>query len=171
MISKPLVRLAQTMHISCIDTNTVSKRKEVRLHMTHVTFGVPSGATKMIYEPMVCSMQTVHLSCTKISTICKRSKLSIEHHHLVAPSSASKMIYEPMVRLAQTMHQSCTNTNTVSKRKEARFHMTQVTYGFHRVCPKWFLSLWYVRHKPCNYLASRLAWSLNGESFHLRLVT
>jgi hypothetical protein len=23
--------------------------------------------------------------------------------------------------------------------------------------PKWFLSLWYVRHKPCTYLMSRLA--------------
>jgi hypothetical protein len=28
--------------------------------------------------------------------------------------------------------------------------------------PKWFQRLWYVRHKPCTYLASRLALSLNG---------
>ena len=81
-ISEPMVRLAQTMHLSCTDTNTVSKRKEVRLHMTHVTFGVPSGATKMIYEPMVCSTQTVQLSCVKISTISKRSELSLEPRHL-----------------------------------------------------------------------------------------
>jgi len=33
-----MVRLAQTMHLSCTDTNTVSKWKEVRLHMTHVTY-------------------------------------------------------------------------------------------------------------------------------------
>ena len=37
MISEPMVRLAQTMHLSCTDTNTVSKQKEVRFHMTHVT--------------------------------------------------------------------------------------------------------------------------------------
>ena len=96
----------------------------------------PIGASKMIFEPMVCSAQTVHLSCVNISTISKRSDLSLEPHHLVAPSSVSKMISERMVRLAQTMHQSCTDTNTISKRKEARFHMTQVTYEFHRVCAK-----------------------------------
>ena len=37
MISKPMVCLAQTMHLSCTDTNTISKEKEVRFHMTHVT--------------------------------------------------------------------------------------------------------------------------------------
>jgi hypothetical protein len=30
------------------------------------------------------------------------------------------------------------------------------------VCQKWFLSLWYIRRKPCTYLASRLALSPNG---------
>jgi len=37
MISKPMVRLALTMHLSCTDTNNVSKEKEVRFHITHVT--------------------------------------------------------------------------------------------------------------------------------------
>jgi hypothetical protein len=37
MIFEPMVSLAQTMLLSCIDTNTVSKQKEVRFHMTHVT--------------------------------------------------------------------------------------------------------------------------------------
>jgi hypothetical protein len=36
-ISKPMVRLTQTMHLSCTDTNTVPKRKEERFYMTHVT--------------------------------------------------------------------------------------------------------------------------------------
>jgi hypothetical protein len=36
-ISKPTVRLAQTVHLSYTDTNTVSKRTEMRFHMTHVT--------------------------------------------------------------------------------------------------------------------------------------
>ena len=82
--------------------------------------------------------------------------------HLGVPSRASKMIYEPMVRPAQTMHLSCTDTNPASKRKEVRFHMTHVTYEFHRVHPKRLPSLWYVRRKPCTYLASRLALSPNG---------
>jgi hypothetical protein len=36
-IFEPMVRLAQTVHLSCTDTNTVSKQIETRFHMTHVT--------------------------------------------------------------------------------------------------------------------------------------
>ena len=70
----------------------------------------------------------------------------------------SKTISEPMVCLAQTMHLSCTDTNTVSNWTEMRFHMTHVTYEFHQVRPKGFLSLRYFganrapilhRHKRC----------------------
>jgi hypothetical protein len=80
----------------------------------------------------------------------------------VVPSGASKKICKPMVCLAQTMHLSFTDTNTISKRKEERFHMTHVTSEFHRVRPKWNLSLWYDRCKPCTYVASRLALSPKG---------
>jgi hypothetical protein len=37
MISDPMRCLAQIVHLSCIDTNTVSRRTEMRLHITHVT--------------------------------------------------------------------------------------------------------------------------------------
>jgi hypothetical protein len=37
MIFKPMVRLAQIMHLDCTDNNTISKWKVVRFHMTHVT--------------------------------------------------------------------------------------------------------------------------------------
>jgi hypothetical protein len=63
---------------------------------------------------------------------------------------------------APILHLSCTGTNTVSKWTKMRFHMTHVTLEFHWMRPKWFLRLWYVRHKPCTYLASRLALSPNG---------
>jgi hypothetical protein len=105
----------------------------------------------MILEPMVCSAQTVHYLQTD------KNELPLERHHLGEPSGASKTIYEPMVHLAQTVHLSCTDTNTISKRTETRFHTTHVT----RVRPEWFRSLWYIQHKPCNDLASRLALSLN----------
>jgi hypothetical protein len=35
-IPEPMVRLAQTMHLSCSNTNTVSKWTETRFDMTHV---------------------------------------------------------------------------------------------------------------------------------------
>jgi hypothetical protein len=72
------------------------------------------------------------------------------------------MISEQLVRLGQAVHLSCTDSNTVSKEKEVRFHKTHVTYEFHWVRPKWFLSLWYIRRKPCTYLPSRLALSSKG---------
>jgi hypothetical protein len=37
MISEPMVRVAQTMHLSCTDTNTVSKRTEAIFYKTHIT--------------------------------------------------------------------------------------------------------------------------------------
>ena len=37
MISESMVCLAQIVHLSCTDTNTISKEKEVRFQTTHVT--------------------------------------------------------------------------------------------------------------------------------------
>ena len=69
-IYEPMVRLAQTMHLSCTGTNTVSKQKtEVPFDPRHL--GVPSGASKMISESMVRLAETVHQSCTNTNTISK----------------------------------------------------------------------------------------------------
>jgi hypothetical protein len=123
---------------------------------------VPSVVSKMISEPMVRWTQIMHLSSIRISMISKRIELSLEAHHFGVPLGASKTISEPIVRLAQTVHLSCIDTNIESKWKEVRFHMTHVTYEFHRVRPKRFLNLWYVRREPCTYLASRFALSPKG---------
>ena len=37
MISDPMVHLVQTVHLSCTDANTVSKRTKTRFHTTHAT--------------------------------------------------------------------------------------------------------------------------------------
>jgi hypothetical protein len=37
MIFEPKVRLVQSVHLSCTNSNTVSKWTELRFHMTHVT--------------------------------------------------------------------------------------------------------------------------------------
>jgi hypothetical protein len=39
MISEPVVHLAQIVHLSCTNANTVSKWTEMRYHMTHVSIG------------------------------------------------------------------------------------------------------------------------------------
>jgi hypothetical protein len=104
----------------------------------------------------------MHLSCIKINTISKRTEMRF-HLCLVTSvhSGASKTVIDPMVRLAQTMQLSYTDNNTVSKWTETRFTMTHVSQEFHSVHPKWYLSLWYIRHKLCIYFELRLALSLN----------
>jgi hypothetical protein len=89
-------------------------------------------------------------------------KHALELHHLGVQSGASKVISEPTVCLAQTVHLSWFDKNTISEWTKTRFHMTHITLEFHRVRPKRYLRLGFVQHKPCNYLASRLALSSNG---------
>jgi hypothetical protein len=67
-----------------------------------------------------------------------KNKILDDPCHLWVPTGASKMISDPMVYLVQTMHLSGA-----------------------RVRPKQFLSLWYVRRKPCSYLAPTLTTSPN----------
>jgi hypothetical protein len=111
-----------------------------------------------------------YMQCKPCTCLVSRLALSpnglnrgpLDPRHLGVPSGASKMIYEPLVHLTQTEHLSSTDSNPVSKQIETRFHMTHLTYDFHREPLILFLSLWYVRHKPCTNLASRVALSPNG---------
>jgi hypothetical protein len=48
-IFKPLVRSAQTMHLSCVEINSISKQTETSFHFTHLR--VPSGAPKQFPCP------------------------------------------------------------------------------------------------------------------------
>jgi hypothetical protein len=123
MISKPMVHLVQTMHLSCTDTNTVSKQKEERFHKTHVTSEFHRVRPKWFSSLWYIRRK----ACTSLANISKWTELLLKPRHLGVPSGVSKMISELVVCLAQTMHLSCTDTNTVSKQKEVRFHMTHIT--------------------------------------------
>jgi len=70
-IYEPMVRLAQTMHLSCTGTNTVSKQKSREIPYDPRHLGLPLGASKMISESMVRLAETVHQSCTDTNTISK----------------------------------------------------------------------------------------------------
>jgi hypothetical protein len=60
------------------------------------------------------------------------------------------------------LHQSCVKSSTISKWTEPSFHLSHVTTESHRVRPKRFLCLWYVRCEPCTCLALTLTPSPNG---------
>jgi hypothetical protein len=66
-----------------------------------------------------------------------------------------------MVRSAQTVHLCRVKISTISQRTKSSFDLSLVTSEYHWVCPKRFLSLWYVWRKPCTYLAPTLALSPN----------
>jgi hypothetical protein len=87
------------------------------------------------------------------------AKLPLEPRHLGVPAGASKMICNPMVRLAQTVQRF--KISTISKRNETSIHLSLVPKEYHWVRPKWFLSLCYIWHKPCTYLALTLILSPN----------
>ena len=66
-----------------------------------------------------------------------------------------------MVRSMQFVHLSCIKISTISKQRKLIFHLSPFTYDYHRVHPKWFLSLWCNRCKLCTYLAPKLTLSPN----------
>jgi hypothetical protein len=74
MITEPMLRLAQTVHLF-FSTQTLSPNRPKRDSHDPRHLGFPYGASEMISEPMVHSTQIVHPSCVKISTISKRTKL------------------------------------------------------------------------------------------------
>jgi hypothetical protein len=117
--------LAQTVHLYCTDTNTVSKWTKMRFHMTHslrrsigcVQDDFRSDGT---FDTNRAPFLHREYHCLQTDS----NKLPLEPRHLGVSSGASKTIPEPMVRLAQTVHLYCTDTDTVSKRTETRFHIT-----------------------------------------------
>ena len=135
MISEPMVRSTQTVHLSCIQISTICKWTELSLEPRHL--GVPSIASKMISEPIVRLAQTVHLSCTDTNMSPRGKQVRFHMTHVTKEfHRVSKMNFEPMVRSTQTMHLSCIKISTISERTETRFHLCPVTKWYHQVRPK-----------------------------------
>ena len=124
MISKPMVCLAQTVHQTCTDTNTISKWTETRFHMTHAPRSSIGCIQKdfRAYGTFDANRATI-LHRHWLPT--DRNEIPHDPHHLGVPSGASKMISEPMVCSAPTVQLSCTNTG--SQLTKTRFHLTHVT--------------------------------------------
>jgi hypothetical protein len=65
IISEPMVRSMQTVHLSHVKISTIYKQSELSLVRRHLR--VPSGASKIISKSMVCLAQTVHLLAQTIT--------------------------------------------------------------------------------------------------------
>jgi hypothetical protein len=158
-----MVHSAQTVHLTCVKTSTFSKQTEwasTGASSTRSTIGcVQNDLWAYVTFGANCA-PILHRHQHYLQT--DRSEIPQDPRHLEVPSGASKMISEPVVRSAQTVHLSCVKISTISKWTKTRIHLSLVTNEYHRVRPKWFLSLWYVWHKSCTYLALTLTLSPNG---------
>jgi hypothetical protein len=74
MISEAMLDLAQTMQLSCTETNTVSKRSKTSFYLGRDTQEYLLMHPKQFSEPMVCIAQTRHLSCTETNTISETTE-------------------------------------------------------------------------------------------------
>jgi hypothetical protein len=130
--------------------------------------GVPSHVSKMIFGPMVRLTQTVHLSCTDTNTVSKWTETRFHRTHITEELYRVRphRFFEPMVLSPETMHISCVKISTISKQNETSFQLGLVISEYLWMRPKWFLSLWYIWHKSCTYLAPTLTPFPNGPKWH-----
>ena len=82
MIFMPEVHSAQTVHLSCAKTNTISKQTKTSFHLTYITLEYHSVVPKAISMPEVHSTQTVHLSYDETNTISKWTKTSFHSTYI-----------------------------------------------------------------------------------------
>jgi hypothetical protein len=123
--------------------------------------GVPSASSKTISKPRVRLAQIVpHLAPTLTPSP------NGPKQDLLWPTSIRSSI-----RCVQndfwahaTFSANCApyvNFSAISKWSETSFPLSLVTYEYHRVRPKQFMSLWYIWRKICAYLSLTLTPSLN----------
>jgi hypothetical protein len=151
MIFEPTICLVQTMHLTFTSTNTIFKRTKPTFHMTHVTMEFHRVRPKWFLR----LWYVWHKQCTYLASILALSPNELNEASTWASSPRSTIgcvqnDFWAYGMLAQTVQLSCTDTNNISKWTKTRLHMTHVTLEFHRVHPKWFLSLWYIHRKQCS---------------------
>jgi len=135
---------------------------------------VPLRASKTISEPMVRSVQTVQVSCIKITISPNGPKRTSTWP--MSPRSIIGFIQTNFCAYGTFSANHAPilcQDYTIFKWAKTCYHLIFVTLEYHRVHPKWFMCLWYVRWKPCTYLASRLHYlqidrnKLPFETHHL----
>jgi hypothetical protein len=151
-----MVCSVQTVHLSCVKISTISKWIEVSFRLSLITLEY-----HWVHLNWFMSLWYVRRKlCTDLAIRLALSPNGPKWASTWASSSSNfigciQNNFLAYGTFVEPVHLSCTYTNTVSKQTEIRFE-------FHPVRPKQFLSLWYVWHKPCNYLAPTLTLSPNG---------
>jgi hypothetical protein len=128
MISEPMVRLAQTMHPSCVEINTTFKQIETIFHLIYATKGYhlvcPKRFKNLWY---IWCKPCTYLASRLILIQTDRNELPLDQCHLEVPSGVPRKIFMSVVHSAQTVHQYFVKVNTISKGSKTSFHLTNVT--------------------------------------------
>jgi hypothetical protein len=169
-----MVRSVQTVHLSCADTNIISKWTKMRFHTTLITYEFCQVRLKLF-------MSLGYVQCKPCTYLASRlalfpngpNKAPLDPPHLGVPSGASKTVYEPMVRLTQTEHLSCTDTNTIPKTNRNEIphdprHLG-VPLGASNTISKSMVRSMETMHQ--SYIKSSTISKCIELSFHLSLIT
>jgi hypothetical protein len=127
-ISEPIVRLAQTVHLSYVKISTISKRTQTSFHLSLVTKEYHLVRPKwFLSQRYIWCKPCSYIAPALTLSPNEPKRVSTWPTHLGLPSAAFKIIFEPMVHLAQTAHLSYVKTSTISKRTQTSFHLSLVT--------------------------------------------
>ena len=152
----------QTVHLSCTETNNVSKWTEARFHMTHVIKEFhrvhPNWFSSIWYVP--------GKSCTYLASRLALSLNRLKRDSIWYTSSRSSIGCVQIDFITYgTFHANCATIllkiSTISEQTKSSLHLSLFNYEYYRVRLKWFLSLWCIRCKLCTYLAPKQTLSPN----------
>ena len=159
------VHSAQTVHLSCAKTNTISKRTKTSFPLTYITLEYHSGVRKPISMPEVHSRKPgTYLSPRLILSQYELKQASTRH---TLPRSTIRVCPKRFPCTWYIRRKPCTYltpklilSQNRPKQASTRHTLPRSTI---RVCPKRFPCTWYIRCKLCTYLATRLILSPNGS--------
>jgi hypothetical protein len=135
-ISMPMVCSWQTMHLSCADTNTISKRTKMRFHTTHVTYEFHRVLPNLFMSQWYVQCKPCTYLASRLALSPNRpNKAPLDPRHLGVPRVHLKQ-FMSLWYIWRKLSIYLAPTLTLSQKHiEMKFHMTLVTLEFYRVPP------------------------------------
>jgi hypothetical protein len=161
------------MHLSCAETNTISKRTE----QASTWHTLPRSTIGCVQSDFHARRLFRHKPCTYLAPRLKLSPNGSKYASAwsTSPTSTVRCVQNDLWAygtFAKTMYLSCVEINTISKWAETSFHLTHVTLEYHRLRPKWFSSngMFGVNRAPI-LLETNTISKWRETSFHTTYIT
>jgi hypothetical protein len=161
-----MVHSAQTVHLFWVKISNVSKWTEMSFHLNIITSEYHWVRSKWLLSLWYIWRKLCTYLALTLTLTLSPNRPKWDFTWPTSPRVSIGCVQndsKPIVCSAQTEHPSCVKIHTISKQTKMCFPLSLVNLEYHRVRPKWFMILWYVWHKPCNYLALTQTPSRNGR--------